>query len=55
MKRLPPRLLLLVVPVCGAGLAIALAAAISFATTPVGLGELVGPLALLVASTVASR
>jgi diguanylate cyclase (GGDEF)-like protein/putative nucleotidyltransferase with HDIG domain len=55
MKRLPPRLLLLVVPVCGAGLAIALAAAISFATTPVGAGELLGPLALLVASTVASR
>jgi diguanylate cyclase (GGDEF)-like protein len=55
MKRLPPRLLLLVVPVCGAGLAIALAAATSFATTPIGLGELAGPLALLAASTVASR
>jgi diguanylate cyclase (GGDEF)-like protein len=55
MKRLPPRLLLLVIPVCGAGLAIAVAAAISFASTPVGLGDLAGPLALLVASTVASR
>src|SRR5262245_51196784 len=55
MTRLPPRLLLLVAPVCGAGLTIALAAALSFATTPIGFGELVGPLALLVASTVASR
>jgi diguanylate cyclase (GGDEF)-like protein/putative nucleotidyltransferase with HDIG domain len=55
MKRLPPRLLLLVAPVCGAGLAIALAAAISFASTAHSVGELVGPLALLVASTVASR
>ena len=55
MKRLPPRLLLLVAPVCGAGLVIALAAAISFATTAHSVGELVGPLALLVASTLASR
>jgi diguanylate cyclase (GGDEF)-like protein/putative nucleotidyltransferase with HDIG domain len=55
MKRLPPRLLLLVGPVCGAGLLIALAAAISFATSPHSLGELAGPLALLAASIVASR
>jgi diguanylate cyclase (GGDEF)-like protein/putative nucleotidyltransferase with HDIG domain len=55
MRRLPPRLLLLVAPVCGAGLVIALAAAVSFATTPHSFGELAGPLALLVASTVASR
>jgi diguanylate cyclase (GGDEF)-like protein len=52
---MPPRLLLLVAPVCGAGLTIALAAALSFAATPHTLGELAGPLALLVASTVASR
>ena len=55
MRRLPPRLALLVAPVCGAGLVIALAAAISFAATPHTLGELAGPLALLIASTVASR
>jgi diguanylate cyclase (GGDEF)-like protein len=55
VRRLPPRLLLLVAPVCGAGLTIALAAAISFAATPHTLGELAGPLALLIASTVASR
>jgi diguanylate cyclase (GGDEF)-like protein/putative nucleotidyltransferase with HDIG domain len=55
MRRLPPRLALLVVPVCGAGLVIALAAAFSFATTPHSLGELVGPLAVLAASIVASR
>jgi diguanylate cyclase (GGDEF)-like protein/putative nucleotidyltransferase with HDIG domain len=55
VRRLPPRLLLLVVPVCGAGLVIALAAAVSFAVTPHTLAELGGPLALIVASTVASR
>jgi diguanylate cyclase (GGDEF)-like protein len=55
MRRMPPRLLLLVAPVCGAGLIIALAAAISFAANPHTLGELAGPLALLIASTVASR
>jgi diguanylate cyclase (GGDEF)-like protein/putative nucleotidyltransferase with HDIG domain len=55
MRRLPPRLLLLVAPVCGAGLIIALAAAISFAARPHSLAGLAGPLALLVASTVASR
>ena len=52
---MPPRLLLLVVPVCGAGLLIALTAAIAFATKAHDLGGLVGPLALLIASTVASR
>jgi hypothetical protein len=55
MRRLPPRLLLLVAPVCGAGLVIALAAAVSFALTPHDFGDLAGPLALIAASTVASR
>jgi diguanylate cyclase (GGDEF)-like protein len=55
MRRMPPRLLLLVAPVCGTGLVVAIAAAISFARTPHTLGELAGPLAFLVASTVASR
>jgi diguanylate cyclase (GGDEF)-like protein/putative nucleotidyltransferase with HDIG domain len=55
MRRMPPRLLVLVVPVCGAGLMIALTAAISFAAAPHTLGEFAGPLALLIASTVASR
>jgi diguanylate cyclase (GGDEF)-like protein len=55
MKRLPPRMLLLIGPVCGAGLAIALTAAISFATGPLSFGALAGPLALVAASTVASR
>jgi diguanylate cyclase (GGDEF)-like protein len=54
MRRPPPRLLL-VAPVCGAGLTILLTAAISFAAAPLSLGELAGPLALLVASTAASR
>jgi hypothetical protein len=52
---MPPRLLLLVAPVCGAGLIIALTAAISFAAASHTLAELAGPLALLIASTVASR
>jgi diguanylate cyclase (GGDEF)-like protein/putative nucleotidyltransferase with HDIG domain len=55
MRRLPPRLALLVAPVCGTGLIIALAAGISFAATPHSLSELAGALALLIASTVASR
>jgi diguanylate cyclase (GGDEF)-like protein/putative nucleotidyltransferase with HDIG domain len=55
MRRLPPRLLLLVAPVCGAGLMIALAAAVSFALNPHAFSELAGPLALIAASTVASR
>jgi diguanylate cyclase (GGDEF)-like protein/putative nucleotidyltransferase with HDIG domain len=55
MKRLPPRLLLLVAPVCGVGLVIAAAAAVSFATAPHSLGELAGTLAFLAASTLASR
>jgi diguanylate cyclase (GGDEF)-like protein len=55
MRRLPPRLALLVAPVCGAGLIIALAAAVSFAATPHTFSELAGPLALLIASIVASR
>jgi diguanylate cyclase (GGDEF)-like protein/putative nucleotidyltransferase with HDIG domain len=55
VKRLPPRLLLLVGPVCGAGLLIALAATVSFVTGPLSFSGIVGPLALAVASTVASR
>jgi len=55
MRRLPPRLLLLVVPVCGAGLLVALAAAFSFAAEMHTLSDVAGPLVLLVASTVASR
>src|SRR5918995_5395680 len=54
MRRLPPRLLL-VAPVCGTGLAIALAAAISFAAARPSARDLAGPLVLLLASTVASR
>ena len=55
MKRLPPRLLMLVAPVCGVGLLIAAAAAVSFATAPHSLSELAGTLAFLAASTLASR
>src|SRR4029450_3503347 len=55
MKRLPPRLLVLVAPVCGVGLLIAAAAAVSFATAPHSLSELAGTLAFLAASTLASR
>src|SRR5918992_2852108 len=55
MRRLPPRVLILAAPVWVAGLAIALAAAISFATSTHSAGELAGALALLAASTLASR
>jgi diguanylate cyclase (GGDEF)-like protein len=55
MKRLPPRLLLLVAPVCGLGLITAAAAAVSVATTPPSLSELAGTLAFLAASIAASR
>jgi diguanylate cyclase (GGDEF)-like protein len=55
MRRLPPRVLLLVAPVCVVGSAIAVAAAVSFATRPHDLSELAGPLAFLLASTLASR
>ena len=55
MKRLPPRLLLLVAPVCAVGLFIAAAAAVSVATTPPSLSELAGTLAFLAASIAASR
>ena len=55
MRRLPPRVLLLVVPVWIGGLAVATAAAISFARTPHDLAEVAGPLAFLLASTLASR
>ena len=55
MRRLPPRVLLLAGPVWVAGLAVASAAAISYATTPHDLGEIAGVLAFLLASTFASR
>ncbi|MBA2361756.1 MAG: diguanylate cyclase [Actinobacteria bacterium] len=55
MRSLTPRVFLLVAPVCAGGLAIALAAAASFATTAHDLGSVAGPLALLTASTLASR
>ncbi|HEX2292243.1 MAG TPA: HD domain-containing phosphohydrolase [Gaiellaceae bacterium] len=55
MRRLPPRVLLLVAPVWIAGFAVAAAAALSFATEPHDVGDVAGPLALLLASTLASR
>ena len=55
MRRLPPRVLVLVAPVWIAGLAVATAAAVSFALTPHDLSEVAGPLAFLLAYTLASR
>jgi diguanylate cyclase (GGDEF)-like protein/putative nucleotidyltransferase with HDIG domain len=55
MRRLPPRVLLLVAPVWAAGFTVALAAAISFASRPHDLAQIAGPLAFLLASTLASR
>ena len=55
MRRLPPRVLLLVAPVWVAGLAVATAAAVAFVLTPHDLSEVAGPLAFLLASTLASR
>ena len=55
MRRLPPRVLLLVAPVWIAGLAVATAAAVSFAARPHDLAQVAGPLAFLLASTLASR
>ncbi len=55
MRRLPPRVLVLLAPIWAAGLAVATAAAVSFATTPHDLAEIAGPLAFLLASTLASR
>ena len=55
MRRLPPRVLVLLAPIWAAGLAVATAAAVSFATTPHDLSEIAGPLAFLLASTLASR
>jgi diguanylate cyclase (GGDEF)-like protein len=55
MRRLPPRVLLLVAPVWIAGFAVAAAAAVSFATRPHDLAQIAGPLAFLLASTLASR
>jgi diguanylate cyclase (GGDEF)-like protein len=55
MRRLPPRVLVLVAPVWVAGLAVATAAAVSFALTPHDQSDVAGPLAFLLASTLASR
>jgi len=55
MRRLPTRVLLLVAPVWVAGLTVALAAAVSFASRPHDLAQIAGPLAFLLASTLASR
>ncbi|HET9323597.1 MAG TPA: diguanylate cyclase [Gaiellaceae bacterium] len=55
MRRLPPRVLLLVAPVWVLGSAVAAAAAVSFARTPHDVSEIAGPLAFLLASTLASR
>jgi diguanylate cyclase (GGDEF)-like protein len=55
MRRLPPRVLFLIVPVWVAGSALAIAAAVSFASKPHDLAEIAGPLAFLLASTLASR
>lgn len=55
MRRLPPRVLLLIAPVWVAGLTVALAAAVSFASRPHDLAQIAGPLAFLLASTLASR
>jgi diguanylate cyclase (GGDEF)-like protein len=55
MRRLPPRVLVLVAPVWVAGLAVATAAAVSFALNPHDLSDVAGPLAFLLGSTLASR
>jgi len=55
MRRLPPRVLLLVAPVWAAGFTLALAAAVSFASRPHDLAQIAGPVAFLLASTLASR
>ena len=51
----PPRLLAVVVPVCLAGLAVTLAAVVSFAVTPHKTTTLLGLAALVTASTLADR
>ena len=55
MRRLPPRVLLLVAPLWAAGFTLALAAAVSFASRPHDLAQIAGPVAFLLASTLASR
>ncbi|HET8651992.1 MAG TPA: diguanylate cyclase [Gaiellaceae bacterium] len=55
MRRLPPRVLLLVAAVWIAGFCVATAAAVSFAARPHDLAQIAGPLAFLLASTLASR
>ena len=51
----PPRLLAVVVPVCAAGLAAVVAAAVSFAAAPQPSATLVGVVALLLVSMLAER
>ena len=53
--KMPPRLAALVVPVYAAGLAVAAAAAGSFATSPRGVATLAGVAGLLAASTLSER
>src|ERR687895_1275507 len=55
MRRLPPRVLILAAPVWVAGLALAIAAAASYASTPHGFEEVTDDFAFLLASTLASR
>ena len=52
---MPPRLIAVVVPVYAAGLAVAAAAAGSFATSPRGVATLAGVAGLLAASTLSER
>ncbi|MDQ3778542.1 MAG: diguanylate cyclase, partial [Actinomycetota bacterium] len=54
-RRLPPRLLLLIGPVCLAGFAVAGGAAIVYAASGPTVREVAGPLAFLAASILASR
>src|SRR5918911_3436020 len=51
----PPRLLAVVIPVCAAGLAVTLAAAVSFIMTAHNAATLLGVAALLSASALADR
>src|ERR671935_54940 len=51
----PPRLLAVVIPVCAAGLAVTIAAAVSFTLTAHRASTLLGVAALLSASTLADR
>ncbi len=52
---MPPRLAAVIAPVCVAGFAVAVAAAVTFSTTPVGAATLAGVAALFAASALAER